>query len=422
MKQYKILWIVNMIFPEAEKQLSGNGILKNTGGWLLASANELVKRNEFSLAVVGVSPRVDDLTIIQGEKILYYVIPLGKGNNSYNSSYEKYWKRIIEDFNPDLVNINGTEFPHSLSYLRSCPGIKTVLTIQGLSNQIAIFHNYGMSKWEILKNITPRDIARQTLLGAKRAFVSKGECEKEILRSVKYVIGRTTWDKSMALDVNPELMYYHCNESLRESFSNGCWSYSTCQPHTIFLSQASSPFKGLHQLIKALVRVVSIYPDTKVRIAGQDILRSGGRKEKLKMSGYGKFIQKLINKYNLNGCIEFVGFLDEQQIKAELLNSNVYIIPSSIENSPNSLCEAQMLGVPSIGSYVGGIADFIPSKAHGEMFRFEDYEVLSTKIISIFENSSSFDNTEMRRTAHARHDVKKNVDVLVNIYKDILSK
>ena len=38
-----------------------------------------------------------------------------------------------------------------------------------------------------------------------------------------------------------------------------------------------------------------------------------------------------------------------------LLDSHLYVYPSLMDNSPNALCEAQLLGVPCIATYVGGI-------------------------------------------------------------------
>lgn len=42
-----------------------------------------------------------------------------------------------------------------------------------------------------------------------------------------------------------------------------------------------------------------------------------------------------------------------------MLNANMFLLPSAIENSPNALGEAQMLGVPCVSSRVGGVEDMI---------------------------------------------------------------
>lgn len=45
-----------------------------------------------------------------------------------------------------------------------------------------------------------------------------------------------------------------------------------------------------------------------------------------------------------------------------LLRADVYVHPSYIDNSPNSLCKAQILGVPVISCNVGGISSLIEQK------------------------------------------------------------
>jgi glycosyltransferase involved in cell wall biosynthesis len=106
-------------------------------------------------------------------------------------------------------------------------------------------------------------------------------------------------------------------------------------------------------------------------------------------------------------------------MKENLLLSNVFVSPSSIENSPNSICEAQMLGVPIVASFVGGVPDFIPTKNFGLTYRFEDVEMLAQKICECFETSKIFDSTLMVETARKRHNKAENLRVLIDIYKTI---
>lgn len=39
----KILWITNILFPEARVLLTGRGELKSSGGWMLGAAEALLK-------------------------------------------------------------------------------------------------------------------------------------------------------------------------------------------------------------------------------------------------------------------------------------------------------------------------------------------------------------------------------------------
>ena len=105
-------------------------------------------------------------------------------------------------------------------------------------------------------------------------------------------------------------------------------------------------------------------------------------------------------------------------MKQEYLRCNVFVCPSSIENSPNSLGEAQILGVPCIASYVGGIPDMMRGDEE-HLYRYEDVDALAYKIVSLFEQNGFLNTEPMRQKALLRHDAETNLNTLMNIYKSI---
>lgn len=410
----KILWITNTIFPEAESKLLGKKELCGSGGWMLASAEALINHKDVELNIATVSTLVHDLQIINGEKITYYIIPYGKGNHKYNTEYETYWKLIKKSINPDIVHIHGTEYTHGLAYVNACSTKNVIVSIQGLKSGIAPYYCAGLSKKEIYGNLTFHDIIKGTIYHKQRLFYNTGELEKEILCKVNHIIGRTSWDKSHVWSINPKANYHECNETLRSEFYDGSiWNYDKCRHHSIFLSQGGYPLKGLHQVLKAMPLIFREFPDTIIRVAGVDITQRNGLKGFLHFTGYGKIIKRMIKKYNLNGKVTFLGPLNAEQMKMEYLNSNVFVCPSSIENSPNSLGEAQLLGVPCVASYVGGIPDFMEGNEKN-MYRFEEVNMLSNIICKIFGTN---DFSCKRDKALARHDSQSNISKLISIYK-----
>ena len=110
-----------------------------------------------------------------------------------------------------------------------------------------------------------------------------------------------------------------------------------------------------------------------------------------------------------------------ESMKKQYLKCNVFVSPSGIENSPNSVCEAQMLGVPVVASYVGGTPDMIPDSKCGFLYRFEDIEMLAYYIKKVFREESNFDGSHEMNVAHNRHDPKANMEQLIRIYKDIIA-
>jgi glycosyltransferase involved in cell wall biosynthesis len=415
----RVLWITNILFPEAEALITRRSDFKSSGGWLLGASEALVRHDEVQLAVATVSTLVNDFISIDGERIKYYIIPFGKGNLRYNKDYEGFFKRIQRDFSPDIVHIHGTEYTQGLSYINACGVDNVVVSIQGLVSVCSRYYLAGLSKWEIIKNLTAYDLIKGSLLSNQRNYKLRGVYEKQLLSKVSYVIGRTDWDYVHVLSINPQARYHTCNETLRNEFYTGdIWDYDKCEKHTIFVSQASYPLKGFHQLIKAMPLIKANYPDARIRVAGKDITDSSGIKGKLSYRGYGKILKKLIRNLGLEDSIEFTGNLDAKQMKKEYLRTNVFVSPSSIENSPNSLGEAQILGVPCVSSYVGGAIDFMKGD-EDNLYRFEEFEMLADKVCKIFRGSCP--NQKMMDEAKKRHSPQTNSNSIIEIYNRMLS-
>lgn len=412
-----ILWITNILFPEAEQMLTGKGELRSSGGWMLGAANALLQNFKIELAVASVSEKVKKLTKINGKQIIYYILPKGKGNEKINMDYCSYWQQISKELNPDIVHIHGTEYSQGYAYMVACGCDNVVISIQGLTSVYYYYYYYGMTKMDIYRNMTFRDFLRGSVLKGQELFKQRSVYEIEMLKMAKYVIGRTSWDMARVWAINPNAKYHFCNETLRAEFYDGAeWSYGKCNKHSIFLSQAGYPIKGLHQVLKAMPLILRHYPDAQVRIAGADITRSTSIVEKLELSGYGKYIKSLIQNYSLDGKITFTGKLNAEQMKHEYLSTNVFVCPSSIENSPNSLGEAQILGTPCIASYVGGIMDMMKGN-EDNLYRFEEIEMLAEKICRVFADGSKHIN--MIEKASKRHSQVGNSVRLYNIYQSI---
>lgn len=230
------------------------------------------------------------------------------------------------------------------------------------------------------------------------------------------MIGRTSWDKAHVWTINPKAQYHFCNETLRDEFYKHQWRYDKCEKHSIFLSQAGYPIKGLHQVLKAMPLILKHYPDTKVYVAGDDITK----RPWYRLAGYGAYIKYLIKRYKLENHVFFTGLLNEQEICKQYLKSNVFVCPSAIENSPNSLGEAQLLGVPCIASYVGGVPDMMKG-CEEFMYRFEEVEMLAKKICSLFSEVGNDTKVDIDGILN-RHDLNSNIKSILDVYQIIVDE
>lgn len=415
----RVLWITNILFPEAERLLSGNGELKASGGWMLGAAEALLLHSDIKLTVATVSTKVKSLTKLEGSKMTYYILPMGHGNQRINREYEPLWKQVQSEVRPDVVHIHGTEFSHGLAYMCACGSDNVVISIQGMTSAYHYYY-YGMSKSDVYKNLTLRDLLRGSIIDDQHRFKKRSEYEIEMLHMANHVIGRTSWDRAHVWAINPDAKYHFCNETLRPEFYDGpMWSYEKCNKHSIFLSQAGYPIKGLHQLLKAMPLILTHYPDTTIRVAGGDITKCDSFKDWVHFSGYGRYVKNLIHHLHLTGKMTFIGNKNAEEMKQEYLSANVFVCPSTIENSPNSLGEAQILGVPCVASYVGGIPDMMKGNEEN-LYRFEDVEMLAEKVCRVFADKNK--QICVRDLAKKRHDSIVNARSLSQIYDTIIIK
>jgi glycosyltransferase involved in cell wall biosynthesis len=415
----KILWIVNTIFPAPSKTM---GLPEPViGGWMYGMAEEIGKKEEVELAIATVY-KGDKIKKITVDTINYFLLPC-KNNYKYDSRLEGYWEQVCEQFKPDIIHIHGTEFAHGLACMQKYPHLIYVVSIQGLVHVCAKYYLGGLSFRNILSNITFRDLVRNdNLYQAKKKFEKRGVLEKKYLQRTNHVIGRTLWDLTHAKAVNSAVKYHFCNESLRNSFYLAeKWDENNKNDFTIFCSQAIYPLKGLHQVLKAIALLKNDFPKIKLKIAGTNITACNTLEEKIKISGYGFYLNKLIYRLGIEGMVEFLGTLDESQMIKEYQKAHLFICSSSIENSPNSLGEAQLLGVPSIAAYVGGVPDMVKEGKTGLMYRFEEFEMLAANMRKVFSD----DDLAIRLSengiieATKRHNQQVNINKTIGIYNSI---
>ena len=418
-------WVTNTVFPELAIAIGQKPPV--VGGWMYGLANDLSRTSNIELFVA----TARDSTKDEERKINNITYILLKGNkpiSTYDSILESKWLSIIDKIKPDAVHIHGTEYAHGLSLMNACPDLNYIISIQGLISVCARYFIANLDSNEIWKNLTFRDIIKQkTLKLEEKEFYQRGEdIEKKYLIKTKNVIGRTQWDYAHTKIINPDVSYHFCNESLRDVFyTSEKWKIKEHinTPPTLFLSQASKPLKGLHQVLKAVYLLKNEFPNIQIRVAGGNIVKSVTFKQKLQITGYGKYIKRLIKEYNLEKQVTFTGSLNEEQMVNEYLNSSMFICPSSIENSPNSLGEAQLLGVPVIASYVGGIPDMVTHEETGLLYRFEEVEMLAIEIKRIIEDSTLTKKIAENgyEAAKKRHSRSTNLNQLLTIYKNLTS-
>ncbi len=368
----KVLWLCNIMLPVAAEYLHLEA--SNKEGWLSGLASVMLERkaeNGIRLAAAFPADHEFSVEVPVGDSILtcYGFTEDVTCPERYDPSLEEQLRRITEKYKPDVVHCFGTEYPHTLAMCRVFPEKDRILIgIQGLCSVYANTYFASLPS-QVIHSVTLRDrLKRDTIQMQQQKFVKRGEMEIQAVKLAGNVTGRTDWDLHYTRKWNPSAVYFPMNETLRSNFYQGKWEKERSIPHSIFLSQGDYPIKGLHYMLLALPKIRERYPDAKVFVAGNSIVSYHTWKQKLKISAYGKYLRGLIKRYHLEEQVLFLGRLDAEAMKAQYLKSSLFVCCSTIENSPNSLGEAMLLGMPCVSANVGGIASIFRDGEDGILY------------------------------------------------------
>lgn len=420
----KVLWMCNVGLPIiAKMQNKGDKIY--LGGWLDGLSKNLLENSDVELVYCFPDYSISDLDIGVVGSLKYCAIPMTREEANVrllpSSSAYKIFANILMESNPDIIHFFGTEFVYTDSYIDICNaygfGDKVVVSIQGLISKCYLYFDADLPL-RVMKSQTLNEIkGHVSLRDIKKSYGHRGKYEYFALKKVKHIIGRTSWDKAEIELINPNAVYHFCNETLRDEFYSSQWNYNKCKRYQIAISQASNPIKGLHKVIEAVAMIKDLYPDIQVVVGGANIFNGNF----IKGNTYGNYVKKLIHINGLDNHFTFLGMLNATEMKTMMLESNVFICPSSIENSPNSLGEAMLLGVPCIASDVGGVRDMMAQDIEGFIYPFHDTYKLAYYIKKVFENDKKILSMAEagRRKALITHDQITNNRRLLEIYDEI---
>lgn len=415
----KILWIVNIVMPNLAEHI---GVpVAASGSWMVDISHQLAKNNDNKLAIACVYGK--EFKKIELGNITYYILPgNGKDMLFYSKKVAKFWKDVYEDFRPDIVHIHGTEYSHGLSFLRKYPNVPSVINIQGVINRIKDVDFAGIPLRHFVFGRTLKQWFKMNG-EIEMHFVHKKNAnyEKEMFSRVDAISGVGMWDTTIARSINPSLKTYIIQYNLRDEFySSRKWDMEKINRYTIFTNPGGVPLKGLHMLIKACALLKEKYPDIKICVPGMN----GINGNVVVTSAYSKYLNKLIKQLGMESKIEFLGKQTCSQMIENSLNAHIVVVPSAIEGASLILRESMFLGIPSIASFRGGMAEFISNGKDGYLYDFPEYTNLAEYIDRLFSDDNicktfSLNAIKKCEEAHAR---KVNVEAYEKMYYEILKK
>lgn len=394
----------------------------NGVGWVASLQQYIEKEQDIELAMAFVTPAP-----LQKEKrgnTMYYPIHIpdrsglkklyyywqGYKKDVFDKSIVILLKEVIEDFSPDIIHIFGTE--SNLGYIIGETDVPCVVHIQGiLSTVLNVYFPLGLN---VKSFVTPTNIReywfRNGIVFNYNRMVLAAEREKAFIRKSKYIIGRTEFDKQFSRLYNSDIKYFHVDEILRDEFYK-CAKWNFREGKLKLVSTLSPTiYKGIDIVLKTASILKECDVDFEWTIIGIN-----------KKNSIVSKIERYNNLFAEDLSVSFAGIRTAQEIVAILQESTIYVHPSYIDNSPNSLCEAQYIGMPTIATNVGGIPTIMNYQEEFMESPIVPHS-LASKIISLHQKiiRGEYEST-LNHLAIQRHNPFIIIKKLKDVYSKILS-
>lgn len=387
-------------------QDSLENIVRNSKNMELLIAFETTNKND-SIKVV------DNVTYIP--VLLEYSFLERKINNfSYKINERKIIKKgidIINQYTPDIIHVFGNEWPFGL--LANHTNIPVVIHIQG---SIIPYNNalyppkYNGFTFAMAAGLN----LRKQWHWLQRYLKSKSrlEMEKRIWKSVHHYMGRTSWDKALVNMLHPNASYHHVDEALRPIFleTKKHWYLQSKKKIKLISIGCSNFWKGIDVMLKTAHVLIEAGVDFEWKVAGN------------MPSEYREVVEKKEKLTFKDNNITIIGFTTPEQIIEEICESTLYVHTAYIENSPNSICEAQIIGIPIISTMVGGISTLIQNGHNGDLLPANDPWQIANAIVELANNPKKMTlySENGKKAALQRHSKEQILKDLLNSYQDII--
>ena len=408
----KVLWFaVNPSLYDAHRNGEHNG-----GGWIASLENIIRTSDNIRLGVAFEHP--DPIFKKEIDGVCYYPIRVKPGlrRRIYASEKDKIiiadCLKVIEDFKPDIIHVFGSEWGFGL--VEKYVDIPVVIHMQGsLPPYVNASYPPGynfFTQWKT-SHYNPIVLLKRRFVWSRNDNYKVAR-EIDILKHCRYVMGRTNWDYNITRLYAPDSQYYHCNEALRPVFFNPpkTWTFRQRKRIQLLSVGSCSMVKGMDLLLKT-AKLLKDHTDFDFEwlIAGP--------------TGSFPFFEKNERTPHDAVNIKFLGTLSAEDLAVQLAEADIYVHTAYIDNSPNSLCEAQIIGIPVITTYVGGIPSLVKNYETGILIPSNEPHMLAMEIVKLSRDTKLMEQLshQGQLAARQRHNPESIKNTLTDIYQKIIS-
>src|ERR1019366_2500496 len=140
-------------------------------------------------------------------------------------------------------------------------------------------------------------------------------------------------------------------------------------------------------------------------------------------SGWGRIITHKLRTLGMKECVTFTGPVDAPTLAAFLLKANLFVCPSWIDNSPNSIAEAMLVGTPCVASFTGGLTTIVTPGETALMYPPGDSALLAAAVGRLFDDDALAlrMTSAAKRLALRRHEPGRILTAQLDIYHAVIS-
>lgn len=385
----------------------------NTGSWIEA-LQKVFREYLLDVELGLVFEHSDNIFKVEKDSVSYYPFHVSRSSSpkeNYKRLHSHYLK-AIEDFKPDIIQCFGTERWH-YGLLAKEVQIPFVIHIMGFMNIYDVMDErviHPMDYWKYFSfNPLKVFLVRKH---EKRLRVENQELEREVMACNHYFMGRTEWDKNIVKYYSQGSKYFYCPEAIRSEIysSEKRWTYQERKTLRLLTVGNAGSLKGNEIMLQtAWLLKNQFHIDFEWRYTSSAYTMS--------------FFEKLNDIRCKEVNINLIGRLNANQIAEELANADFYIHPSIIDNSPNTVCEAQLIGTPVIAANVGGIPQLVDDGNTGWLYPYSEPHALAFKIMNLMGQKETLEAVAKaeQEESHQRHAPKSLAETIMKIYKNILN-
>ena len=290
--------------------------------WLVTLAAELASAGH-QLTVLTPSPRATQVQRIRTDQGYELIILPYKGGILHLLSGFRTQIAAMTDFLReqaacfDVIHVHGTEMQLASSLLEAHIRTPYIISMQGILS--------------LYKDKLPQKFSKRYLYWSLAS-----RYEKQEVRYSPHFFCRTEWDRHFVRHIHPGASITSCWEMLRPPFFQ--YRHTFTGKGILFMG-GDNPLKALTLCLKVFGHLVVRHPDLRLHIVGS-----------IHTPAYRRLIRSIDARPLSMDNVVFHGALDATGICRLYTDCFCLYHPSLIDNSPNSVCEAQVAGLPVVAT------------------------------------------------------------------------